>query len=82
MPLALIVLAFVGTLSSHKLTEREGRLLKLMSGVTMLELGIVLTFAPQRLNSLGVTAVLVLVALLALFVAGWVTRPDRRTSQD
>jgi hypothetical protein len=82
VPLALIVLAFVGTLSGHKLTEREGRLLKLMSGVMMLELGLVLTFAPQWLNSLGVTAVLVLVALLALFVAAWITRPDRRTSQD
>lgn len=82
VPLALIVLAFVGTLSSHKLTEREGRLLKLMSGVMMLELGIVLTFAPQWLSSLGVTTVLVLVALLVLFVAAWFTRPDQRASRD
>ena len=77
VPLALIVLAFVGTLSSHKLTEREGRLLKLMSGVMMLELGIVMTFVPQWLNSLGVTAALVLVALFVLFVAAWRTRPDQ-----
>lgn len=82
VPLALIVLAFVGTLSSHKLTEREGRLLKLMSGVMMFELGIVLTFAPQWLSSLGVTAMLVLVALLVLFVAAWLTRPDQRISRD
>lgn len=80
VPLALIVLAFVGTLSSHKLTEREGRLLKLMSGVMMLELGIVMTFVPQWLNSLGATAVLVLVALFVLFVAAWRTRPDRPVS--
>ena len=80
VPLALIVLAFVGTLSSHKLTEREGRLLKLMSGVMMLELGIVMTFAPQWLNSLGATAVLVLVALFVLVVAAWRTRPDRPVS--
>lgn len=82
VPLALIVLAFVGTLSSHKLTEREGRLLKLMSGVMMLELGIVMTFFPQWLNSLGVTAVLVLVALFVLFVAAWRTRPDQPISRD
>lgn len=82
VPLALIVLAFVGTLSSHKLTEREGRLLKLMSGVMMLELGIVMTFFPQWLNSLGVTALLVLVALLVLFVAAWRTRPDQPISRD
>jgi cytochrome c biogenesis protein CcdA len=77
VPLALIVLAFVGTLTSHKLTEREGRLLKLMSGVMMLELGVVMTFVPQWLNSLGATAVLVLVALFVLFVAAWRTRPNQ-----
>lgn len=82
VPLALIVLAFVGTLSSHKLTEREGRLLKLMSGVMMLELGIVMTFFPQWLNSLGVTAVLVLVALFVLFVAAWRTRSGHPISRD
>lgn len=82
VPLALIVLAFVGTLSRHKLTEREGRLLKLMSGVMMLELGIVMTFFPQWLNSLGVTAALVLVALFVLCVAAWRTRRDQPVSRD
>ena len=44
VPLLLIVLAFVGTLSAHKPSEREGRLLKLMSGVMMFQLGLVRTF--------------------------------------
>jgi hypothetical protein len=74
VPLALIVLAFVGTLSAHKLTEREGRLLKLMSGVMMLELGLVLALAPQWLNSLTVTATLVAVALAIAFAAARLTR--------
>jgi hypothetical protein len=39
----------VGTLSAHKLTEREGRLLKLMSGA--MTLGI--TFAAARLTRAG-----------------------------
>jgi uncharacterized membrane protein HdeD (DUF308 family) len=69
VPLALIVLAFVGTLSAHKLTEREGRLLKLMSGVMMLQLGLVLALAPAWLNSLALTAALVAVALLATLLA-------------
>ncbi len=69
VPLALIVLAFVGTLSAHKLTEREGRLLKLMSGVMMLQLGLVLALAPAWLNSLALTLALVAVALLATLVA-------------
>jgi len=74
VPLTLIVLAFVGTLSAHKLTEREGRLLKLMSGAMMLQLGLVLTFRPEWLNNLGVTALLVGVALAVTFLAARFTR--------
>jgi hypothetical protein len=69
VPLTLIVLAFVGSLSAHKLTEREGRLLKLMSGAMMLELGLVLAIVPAWLNSLTVTAALVAIALAVTFVA-------------
>jgi hypothetical protein len=74
VPLALIVLAFVGTLSAHKLSEREGRLLKLMSGAMMLELGLVLAIVPAWLNSLAVTAALVAIALAITFVAAHFTR--------
>jgi hypothetical protein len=77
VPLALIVLAFVGTLSAHKLTEREGRLLKLMSGAMMLELGLVLALRPEWLNSLAVTAMPLAVALGITFVAARLTRAGR-----
>jgi hypothetical protein len=76
VPLALIVLAFVGTMSAHKLTEREGRLLKLMSGTMMFELGLLLAFAPAWLNSLAVTAGLVAAALLVTLVAARFTTGD------
>ena len=70
VPLALIVLAFVGTLAARKLSEREGRLLKLLSGTMMLELGLVLIFAPGWLNSpvasAGLLAVALLITLLVL----------------
>ncbi len=69
LPLLLIVLTFVTTLSARKLTEREGRLLKLMSGTLMLALGLLLTFAPALLNSLAVSAVLLAQALLVGFLA-------------
>lgn len=52
VPLALIVLAFVRSMGARKLSEREGRLLKLLSGVMMLELGVLLLAAPERLNNL------------------------------
>ncbi len=74
VPLTLIVLAFVGTLATHKLTEREGRLLKLMSGAMMLELGLVLALVPHWLNSLVVTAALLAIALGITFVAARLTR--------
>ncbi|MDO9243236.1 MAG: hypothetical protein Q7U32_05455, partial [Rhodocyclaceae bacterium] len=76
VPLALIVLAFVGTLAAHKMTEREGRLLKLMSGVMMLELGLVLAFVPAWINNLAVTAGLVGIALLVTFIAARLTRTE------
>jgi uncharacterized membrane protein HdeD (DUF308 family) len=74
VPLLLIVLAFVGTLSAHKLSEREGHLLKLMSGVMMFLLGLVLTFVPAWLNSLWVTAGLLVVALASTWIARQLTR--------
>ncbi len=74
VPLLLIVLAFVGTLSAHKLSEREGRLLKLMSGVMMFQLGLVLTFVPAWLNDVWVTAGLLVVALAVTRIALYVMR--------
>jgi len=44
IPLLIIVLAFTWTLGSRKLGEREGRLLKLLSGVMMVGLGLLLLF--------------------------------------
>jgi uncharacterized membrane protein HdeD (DUF308 family) len=74
MPLALIVLAFVGTLTAHKLTEREGRLLKLMSGVMMLELGVVLAVRPEWLSRFVVAFALLVAAVAVTWVAARLTR--------
>ena len=52
IPLLLIVIAFVITLGGRKLTLREGRLLKLLSGTMMLGLGLVLLAKPDLLNNL------------------------------
>jgi thiol-disulfide isomerase/thioredoxin len=63
VPLLIILLGFVYTLGSRKLQEREGRLLKLLSGNMMLGLGLLLLIHPEGLNSVG-TALAVLVAAL------------------
>jgi hypothetical protein len=59
-PLALIVLVFTLTLGRHKLTEYQGRVLKLLSGLMMLALGGLLLAAPEMLNTItGAVATLV-----------------------
>lgn len=76
LPLLLIVLAFVRTMGARKLSEREGRLLKLLSGLMMLGLGLLLLAAPERLNDLGIALALMLGAgVLTGLAARW-TRKD------
>ncbi len=68
LPLFGIVLAFTLTMGSRKLTETEGRVLKLVSGLMMLCLGGVLLTRPEMLQRLG-AAVAVLGVALALAAA-------------
>ena len=51
LPLLVIVLVFARTLGGRKLSESEGRVLKLVSGLMMLGLGTLLLFAPGALNN-------------------------------
>ena len=74
IPLAVIVGVFAFTLGARKLTEREGRLLKLMSGLMMLQLGTLLVLAPELLNRLGVAFVLMAVAVGVTWIAARLTR--------
>jgi hypothetical protein len=55
-------------------TEREGRLLKLLSGVMMLELGLLLLLAPERLSQVGVAFALMGLALGITWIAARATR--------
>ena len=82
LPLLAIVLFFTFTLGGHKLSERQGRVLKLVSGMMMLLLGGALLVRPGVLNS-PVAAVLLLAAallgsaLLLLMERAWERRPSR-----
>lgn len=78
IPLLIIVLTFTFTLGSRKLTEEEGRILKLLSGLMMLGLGGLLIFAPVLLNNL-LTAVSLLAFSIGLTVLiVWVDRAKSR----
>ena len=65
IPLLAIVTVFTRTMGARKLSEAEGRLLKLVSGFMMLGFALVLLFAPTLL-----TNALVSVGVLALAIAG------------
>lgn len=63
IPLLIITSAFAFTLGRRKLTEREGRVLKLVSGLMMSGLGAVLLIEPAALSNIWITALLLTVAL-------------------
>ncbi|MFO1406893.1 MAG: thioredoxin family protein [Steroidobacteraceae bacterium] len=65
LPLLAIVLLFTRTMGARKLTEAEGRILKLVSGFMMLGFGLVLLFAPALLTNAVAS-----IAVLAVAVAG------------
>ena len=69
IPLLLIVGIFSFTLGARRLSERSGRLLKLLAGLMMLEMGLVLVLTPSLLNNAGVALLLLCVALLLTWIA-------------
>lgn len=80
IPLLLIVIVFALTMGSRKLRESEGRILKLLSGVMMLELGLILWLAPQWLDKVSVALALLIVAVTVTFVVSrvWSTAANGR----
>ena len=74
LPLAAIVAVFARTLGARKLSEREGRLLKLLSGLMMLGLGALLLFAPERISQVGIAFGLMAVAIVITGIAARLTR--------
>jgi thiol-disulfide isomerase/thioredoxin len=73
IPLGVVVLIFAITLGSKQLTEWQGQILKLISGLMMLGLGAVLLINPDLFNNLFASVALLLIALttsgIILFIA-------------
>jgi hypothetical protein len=76
LPLLLIVLVFSFTLGAYKLSQQQGRFLKLLSGLMMLGLGLVMLFAADALlTNIWTGAVLLFASIMvALAVHGFSTR--------
>ena len=64
IPLLLIVIIFTLTLCSNKLSETQGRLLKLLSGSMMLGLGAILLLQPALLSNMLVSVSVIAGAML------------------
>ena len=79
LPMLAIVIAFVVTLGARKLSEREGRILKLLSGLMMLGLGLVLLLAPSLLDKLSTVVLLVLGAVVTTVVIVFLTPKPARS---
>lgn len=67
IPLGAIVVFFSFTLGARRLKESEGELLKLISGLMMLGLGLILLLAPSLLNN-PLAGIVLMVAALAIAI--------------
>ena len=78
LPLLLIVVVFTLRFGAHKLTENEGRTLKLLSGLMMLLLGGILVVAPDLLNQVWTAIGLLAAAVVITAVIVVIDRRSRR----
>jgi uncharacterized membrane protein HdeD (DUF308 family) len=75
IPLLAIVVVFVRTMGARKLTESEGRILKLVSGFMMLGFGLLLLLAPQLLTNPMASILVLLVAVGVALAAARLAKP-------
>ncbi|RLI64289.1 MAG: hypothetical protein DRO67_04300, partial [Candidatus Asgardarchaeum californiense] len=68
IPLIIIVLISTIKLSKTKLSEWQGRILKLFSGLMMFLLGVTLLLMPELLNNVLSTMGLLVIALITAYV--------------
>ena len=81
LPLLAIVVVFVVTLGARKLSEDEGRILKLLSGLMMFGLGMVLLIAPDLLSQPLIAIVLMMAALIVTAGTVWWRRAGNEKSK-
>jgi thiol-disulfide isomerase/thioredoxin len=78
IPLGVVVLIFAITLGSKKLTEWQGQVLKLISGLMMLGLGAVLLINPDLFNNLLLSVALLLITLAISGIIVFIAKKVRK----
>jgi thiol-disulfide isomerase/thioredoxin len=76
LPLLAIVIVFTRTMGARKLSESEGRILKLVSGFMMLGFGLVLLFAPGLLTNPFASILVLVVAVAASVLIAKIAAPQ------
>ncbi len=74
VPLLVIVGVFAATLGRKQLTEQQGRVLKLLSGIMMLSLALVLLIKPELLNNVLISSVILVGSVGVSIVIASITR--------
>jgi len=74
IPLIIIVTIFTISLGRMKLTERQGRTLKLVSGNLIFLLGLILLIKPDLMNNVLSAIILVTVAIAGSYVIVFLTK--------
>lgn len=75
LPLLAIVIVFTRTMGARKLSESEGRILKLVSGFMMLGFGLVLLLAPGLLTNPFASILVLVVAVAASVLIAKIAAP-------
>jgi hypothetical protein len=75
IPLLAIVVVFTKTMGARKLSEAEGRVLKLISGFMMLGFALVLLFAPAMMTNPVVSIGVLVVAVVGAIALARITKP-------
>jgi len=68
IPLIVIVLIFVVTLGRRKISEYQGRVLKLVSGIMMLSFGLVLLIKPDLLKNVFAAIGIILISIISSLI--------------
>lgn len=71
IPLIVIVVIFAFTAGKWKLTEWQGRVMKLISGTMMFALGIVLLANPSLMNNIAASTTILVGTVLASTLLAW-----------
>jgi hypothetical protein len=79
VPLAAIVIIFATTLGARKLSESQGKTLKLISGLMMFSLGMILIFKPALLNNIAVSIGLVFSVIILSLIMNMIFNRDKNS---